>query len=65
MITDTIYTENSIRTFTGKVFDLKILDVITNLVSDFNNLLGENPDFEYQQSGYLNEAKELLKRLTT
>lgn len=43
----------------------EMLDVIMNLVSDFNNLLGENPDFEYQQAGYLNQAKELIKRLTT
>jgi hypothetical protein len=41
----------------------EMLGVIKNLVSDFNNLLGEHPDFEYQQSGYLNEAKELIKRL--
>lgn len=54
--------ENKSKTL---VCDPEILDVIINLVSDFNNLLGENPDFEYQQAGYLNQAKELIKRLTT
>jgi len=38
------------------------IDVISGLVSDVDNLLSEH-DIEWQQAGYLEEAKRLLKEL--
>lgn len=38
------------------------LEVLKGLVSDVGNLLGENA-IEWQQAGYLEEAKLLIKRL--
>jgi len=45
MITDTIYTENSIRTFTGKVFDLKILDPDSICIEDIAHGLSNTARF--------------------
>jgi hypothetical protein len=45
-ITDNnIYTENSIRTFTGKVFDLKILDPDSICIEDIAHSLAYTPRF--------------------
>lgn len=48
MITDTIYTENSIRTFTGKVFDLKILDPDSICIEDIAHGLANTARFAGQ-----------------
>ena len=45
MITDSIYTENSIRTYTGKVFDLKILDPDSICIEDIAHALSFVPRF--------------------
>lgn len=48
MITDTIYTENSIRTFTGKVFDLKILDPDSICIEDkLMKVIAQKFGFDY------------------
>ncbi|MDB0600303.1 HD domain-containing protein [Tenacibaculum maritimum] len=44
-ITDTIYTENSIRTYTGKVFDLKILDPDSICIEDIAHALSHTARF--------------------
>ena len=45
-ITDgNVYTENSIRTFTGKVFDLKILDPDSICIDDIAHALAYTPRF--------------------
>jgi hypothetical protein len=48
MITDLIYTENSIRTFTGKVFDLKILDPDSICIEDIAHGLANTARFAGQ-----------------
>lgn len=48
MITDTIYTENSIRTYTGKVFDLKILDPDSICIEDIAHGLANTARFAGQ-----------------
>ena len=45
MITDTIYTENSIRTYTGKVFDLKIMDPDSICIEDIAHALSYTARF--------------------
>ena len=45
MIDNNIYTENSIRTFTGKVFDLKILDPESICIEDIAHSLSHTPRF--------------------
>ena len=37
-----------------------VIEILEGLVTDVDNLLGEN-DIEWQQAGYFNEAKEFLK----
>lgn len=39
-----------------------VIDTLKGLVSDVNNLLSEN-DIEWQQAGYFNQAKEVLKTI--
>ena len=46
-----IYTENAIRTFTGKVFDLKILDPESICIQDIAHALSHVPRF----AGHLQE----------
>ncbi|WP_300440629.1 YfbR-like 5'-deoxynucleotidase [Christiangramia sp.] len=45
MTDNNIYTENSIRTFTGKVFDLKILDPESICIEDIAHSLSLTPRF--------------------
>ncbi len=45
MIDSKIYTENSIRTFTGKVFDLKILDPESICIEDIAHALSNTSRF--------------------
>lgn len=45
MIDTNIYTENSIRTFTGKVFDLKLLDPESICIEDIAHALAHTPRF--------------------
>lgn len=42
----------------------EMLEVLQGLVSDVDNLLGDH-DIEWQQAGYLAEAKQLIKKATT
>ena len=37
-----------------------VIEILEGLVTDVDNLLNEN-DIEWQQAGYLNEAKQFLK----
>ena len=46
-----VYTENSIRTFTGKVFDLKILDPESICIEDIAHALAKTTRF----GGHLKE----------
>lgn len=48
---NTVYTENSIRTFTGKVFDLKILDPESICIEDIAHALSNTARF----GGHLKE----------
>jgi hypothetical protein len=41
----------------------EMLDTLKNLVSDFDNLLSEY-DIEWQQAGYLEHARQLIKQAT-
>lgn len=41
--------------------DCEIIDILKNLVSDVGNLISEY-DIEWQQAGYFEEAKRLLKQ---
>lgn len=45
MTDNNIYTENSIRTFTGKVFDLKIMDPESICIEDIAHALAHTPRF--------------------
>jgi hypothetical protein len=40
---------------------IKTIEILSGLVYDIGNLLAEN-DIEWQQAGYYNEAKKLLKK---
>lgn len=51
MILDQEYSENSIRTFTGKVFDIKILDPKSICIEDIAHALAFTPRF----GGHLKE----------
>lgn len=57
MITDTIYTDNSIRTFTGKVFDLKILDPDSICIEDIAHGLANTARFAGQLPKFYSVAQ--------
>lgn len=38
-----------------------VIEILEGLVTDVDNLLNEN-DIEWQQAGYLNEAKQLITK---
>ena len=57
MITDTIYTENSIRTYTGKVFDLKILDPDSICIEDIAHGLANTARFAGQLPKFYSVAQ--------
>jgi hypothetical protein len=51
------YTENSIRTFTDKVFDLKLLDPASICIEDIAHGLSMQPRFGGQLNGFLSVAQ--------
>jgi len=51
------YTENSIRTFTDKVFDLKIMDPESICIEDIAHGLSMTPRFGGQLNGFLSVAQ--------
>jgi hypothetical protein len=53
----TIYTENSIRTYTGKVFDLKILDPDTICIEDIAHGLSHTARFAGQLEKFYSVAQ--------
>lgn len=52
MIDENVYTENSIRTVTGKVFDLKIMDPESICIEDIAHGLAYTPRFAGQLEGF-------------
>lgn len=52
-----------IQILTDNIKENYLLDTLSGLVSDVGNLLSEN-DIEWQQAGYYNHAKELIKKST-
>lgn len=51
------YTENSVRTFTDKVFDLKIMDPESICIEDIAHGLSYTPRFGAQLTGFLSVAQ--------
>ena len=51
------YTENSIRTFTDKVFDLKLMDAESICIEDIAHGLSMTPRFGGQLDGFLSVAQ--------
>jgi len=59
-LTDKTYTPNSIRTFTGKTFDLKIMDPESICIEDIAHGLAQRPRFAGQLKEFYSVAQHSI-----